>query len=105
VGVVQLDEPIVGTDEAVRLRLKAGGELIGYRTLGDGKTNDAYVVLTNNANTGGTCFGDSGGPTFIGDTTILVGVRSFGVNSTSAGTSGVYHIDTADDRAWSDNSI
>lgn len=88
------------TDQADRLRLKAGGELIGYRTFGGGKTNDAYVVLTSNANTGGTCSGDSGGPTFIEDTTTVVAVTSFGMNTTCAGTSGVYRIDTADDLAW-----
>ncbi|MFC5043128.1 trypsin-like serine protease [Ornithinimicrobium kibberense] len=81
-------------------RLQAGGELIGYRQFGGGKTNDAYVVLTNNANTGGTCFGDSGGPTFIEGTNTVVAVTSFGVNSTCAGTSGVYRIDTADDLSW-----
>jgi hypothetical protein len=84
-------------DQADWLKLKAGGDLIGYRTLGGGKTNDAYVVLTSNANTGGTCSGDSGGPTFIEDTNIVVAVTSFGVNSTCAGTSGVYRIDTRDD--------
>lgn len=87
-------------DQADWLKLKAGGELIGYRQFGGGKTNDAYVVLTNNANTGGTCFGDSGGPTFIEDETTVVAVTSFGVNSTCAGTSGVYRIDTEDDLAW-----
>ena len=87
-------------DQDLWQRLKANGELIGYRTLGGGKTNDAYVVLTNNANTGGTCSGDSGGPTFIDDTNTVVAVTSFGVNATCAGTSGVYRIDTADDLAW-----
>jgi secreted trypsin-like serine protease len=87
-------------DQADWLKLRAGGELIGYRQFGGGKANDAYVVLTNNANTGGTCFGDSGGPTFIEDETTVVAVTSFGVNSTCAGTSGVYRIDTEDDLAW-----
>jgi hypothetical protein len=87
-------------DQADWTKLKAGGELIGYRQFGGGKMQDAYVVLTNNANTGGTCFGDSGGPTFIEDTNTVVAVTSFGVNSTCAGTSGVYRIDTADDLAW-----
>lgn len=87
-------------DQAQWLKLKAGGELIGYRNFGAGKANDAYVVLTNNANTGGTCFGDSGGPTFIEGTTTVVAVTSFGMNSTCAGTSGVYRIDTEDDLEW-----
>ncbi|SOC57778.1 trypsin-like serine protease [Ornithinimicrobium cerasi] len=87
-------------DQGDWLKLRAGGELIGYRTLGGGKTNDAYVVLTSNANTGGTCSGDSGGPTFIEETSTVVAVTSFGVNTTCAGTSGVYRIDTVDDLAW-----
>lgn len=82
------------------LKLKTGGDLIGYRQFGGGKTSDAYVVLTNNSNTGGTCFGDSGGPTFIEDTSTVVAVTSFGANSTCAGTSGVYRLDTMDDLAW-----
>ena len=57
-------------------------------------------MLTNNANTGGTCSGDPGGPTFIEDTTTVVAVTSFGVNTTCTGTDGVYRIDTVDDLAW-----
>jgi hypothetical protein len=100
---LQVSSPSKGlgrTTKADWLRLKAGGDLIGFRQFGGGKTNDAYVVLTNNAKTGGTCFGDSGGPTFIEGTSTVVAVTSFGVNSTCAGTSGVYRIDTADDLAW-----
>jgi secreted trypsin-like serine protease len=62
-----------------------------------GFTGDGSLLLSNNANTGGTCFGDSGGPNFLGDTNVLVGVTSFGLNSTCAGTGGVYRIDRADD--------
>ena len=87
-------------DQAEWLRLKASGELIGYRQFGGGKANDAYVVLTNNAHTGGTCSGDSGGPTFIKGTNVVAAVTSFGVNATCAGTSGVYRIDRADDLAF-----
>ncbi|MFN8371881.1 MAG: hypothetical protein U0694_03250 [Anaerolineae bacterium] len=31
-----------------------------------GFTGDFSLLLSNNANTGGTCFGDSGGPNFLG---------------------------------------
>jgi hypothetical protein len=34
-------------------------------------------MLSANAATGGTCFGDSGGPHFIGDSNVLAGVSSF----------------------------
>lgn len=87
-------------DQGDWLRLKAGGELVGFRQFGAGKDNDAYVVLTSNASTGGTCSGDSGGPTFVEGTTTVVAVTSFGMNTTCAGASGVYRIDTADDLAW-----
>ena len=58
------------------------------------------MVLTNNAHTGGTCSGDSGGPTFVEDGNTVVAVTSFGMNATCAGTGGVYRIDTADDLDW-----
>jgi hypothetical protein len=87
-------------DQADWVRLRAGGELIGYRQFGGGKMQDAYVVLTSNANTGGTCSGDSGGPTFVEGGNTVVAVTSFGMNTTCAGTSGVYRIDTEDDLAW-----
>jgi secreted trypsin-like serine protease len=43
---------------------------------------------------GGTCFGDSGGPIFHGDSLTIAAVTSFGVNSNCAGTSGGYRVDT-----------
>ena len=63
--------------------------------LGAGKGTSAK--FSSNANTGGTCFGDSGGPIFISGTTTLVAVVSFGTSSTCSGTSGAYRIDQADD--------
>ena len=63
---------------------------------------DFAILMTNNAHTGGTCFGDSGGPVFFGgdDSNLLVGVTSYGLNSQCAGTGGVYRIDRADDLDW-----
>ena len=48
----------------------------------------------------GTCFGDSGGPNFIGSSNVIGGVTSFGINGNCAGTGGVYRVDQADDLAW-----
>ena len=62
-----------------------------------GFTGDFSVVLSNNAHTGGTCFGDSGGPNFIGDSNVVGGVTSFGKNGNCAGTGGVFRMD----RSWS----
>ena len=61
------------------------------------------VLLTNNPGkyaTGGTCFGDSGGPTFWGDSNVIVAVTSFGLNANCKGLGGGYRVDTADDQAW-----
>lgn len=74
--------------------------LIGNRQFNAGAGNDAYVVLTNNASTGGTCFGDSGGPTLIAGTDTVAAIISFGMNVNCGGTSGMYRIDTPDDLAF-----
>lgn len=50
--------------------------------------------------TGGTCFGDSGGPQFLAGTNTIVAVTSFGLNGNCAGTGGGYRIDQADDLNW-----
>jgi V8-like Glu-specific endopeptidase len=81
----------------VRVRMVAHPRLIQINT---GFTGDGSLLLSNNANTGGTCFGDSGGPNFIGDSNVVAGVTSFGLNSTCAGTGGVYRVDRADDLEW-----
>ena len=84
-------------ESALRIRMVAYPRLIQINT---GFTGDGSLLLSNNANTGGTCFGDSGGPNFIGDTNVIAGVTSFGLNSTCAGTGGVYRVDRADDLDW-----
>lgn len=49
---------------------------------------------------GGTCFGDSGGPIFHGDSNVIAAVTSYGLNANCAGTGGGYRVDTADDQAF-----
>lgn len=58
------------------------------------------VILSGNAHTGGTCFGDSGGPLFLNDTNIVVAVTSFGINGNCAGIGGGYRVDMPDDLEW-----
>jgi V8-like Glu-specific endopeptidase len=84
-------------ESALRIRMVARPRLIQINT---GFTGDGSLLLSNNANTGGTCFGDSGGPNFIGNSNVVAGVTSFGLNSTCAGTGGVYRVDRADDLNW-----
>lgn len=60
-----------------------------------------YIQLSNNPSTGGTCFGDSGGPTFDTTTSLLVvAVTSFGYSPNCVGVGGAYRIDQADDIAF-----
>ena len=56
--------------------------------------------FSSNANTGGICFGDSGGPIFIAGTTTIVAVTSYVKNVSCAGTTGGYRIDQEDDLAF-----
>lgn len=76
---------------ADRVRHVAYPELIQINS--PGFTGDFSMLLSNNPNTGGTCFGDSGGPNFLTDTNIVAGVTSFGINGNCAGTGGVFRMD------------
>ena len=84
-------------NQADRVRMVAYPKLNQINT---GFTGDGSLVLSNNARTGGTCFGDSGGPNFIGSSNVIAGVTSFGNNDTCAGTGGVYRVDRVDDLEW-----
>lgn len=77
--------------EAERVRMFSKPKLIQINT--PGFTGDFSLLLSNNHATGGTCFGDSGGPNFIGDTLTVAGVTSFGLNGNCAGTGGVFRVD------------
>ena len=85
-------------DVAAKYRMVAYPKLIQINV--PGSTGTQSLILSNNTNTGGTCFGDSGGPNFIADTLVVAGVTSFGKNGTCAGQGGVYRVDRADDLEW-----
>jgi hypothetical protein len=82
---------------AQRVRMFAQPHLL---QINRGIVGDSSLLLSNNANTGGTCFGDSGGPNFFGETNTVAGVTSFGLNGACGGTGGVYRVDKADDLGW-----
>lgn len=84
-------------NESYKIRMVATPRLI---QINGGLVGDFSILLSNNANTGGTCFGDSGGPNFIGSSNVIGGVTSFGMNGNCAGTGGVYRVDRADDLDW-----
>ena len=83
---------------ADRIRMVAYPQLIQINV--PGQVGDFSLLLSNNANTGGTCFGDSGGPNFLNTTNIVAGVTSFGKNGNCAGTGGVFRMDRQEPLDW-----
>jgi V8-like Glu-specific endopeptidase len=82
---------------ALRIRMFATPQLVQINT---GFTGDFSLLLSNNTSTGGTCFGDSGGPNFIGTSFVIGGVTSYALNGSCAGTGGVYRVDRANNLEW-----
>lgn len=99
---VQEIVPNPNEQSALLIRYRATTRLISTRGTA-GIPAGTSVLFTNNPGrpaTGGTCFGDSGGPIFHGDSNVIVAVTSFGINSNCVGNGGGYRIDTADDQAF-----
>ena len=88
--------------EAERVRMFSEPHLLQINT--PGFTRDFSLLLSNNHATGGTCFGDSGGPIFLNvegyGKSIVAGLTSFGINGKCAGTGGVYRLDNQEDINW-----
>lgn len=80
--------------ESEKVRMYAEPHLIQINV--PGFTGDFSLLLSNNHSTGGTCFGDSGGPNFLADSNVVAGVTSFGINGNCAGTGGVFRMDRQD---------
>ena len=86
-------------------RRKADRRLVSFK--GAYGYRDIAVMFSHRGSqtTGGTCFGDSGGPTFdittsrIAEDNIIVAVTSFGLNY-NCNASGSYRIDQPDDLAF-----
>jgi hypothetical protein len=88
-----------------RQSAKADRRLMSWK--GASGYRDIAVMLSHagGAATGGTCFGDSGGPTFdistpeIEEQNIIVAATSFGLDH-NCNASGSYRIDQAEDLAF-----
>jgi hypothetical protein len=98
-GVQRINPAMVQAD---RVRMVAHPKLDQINT---GFTGDFSLLLSNNAATGGTCFGDSGGPNFLGTSNVIAGVTSFGLNGTCGGTGGVFRLDRQNVRDFINNFI
>jgi secreted trypsin-like serine protease len=70
-------------------RLTENSATVGYNYIKHSANN-------GNANTGGSCNGDSGGPIFLADTSIIVGVTSWGIDPNCAGPGFGYRTDIAE---------
>jgi len=85
-------------DQSLKIRMVSYPRLVQINV--PGYTGGFSILLSNNANTGGTCFGDSGGPNFIGTSNVIGGVTSYARNGNCTGTGGVYRVDRADALDW-----
>ena len=96
-------QSVVPTLQADRVRYKGTVKLISVNGTA-GIPAGTSASFTNNPGKGngqgGTCFGDSGGPIFHGNSNVIAAVTSYGLNANCAGTGGGYRVDTADDQAW-----
>jgi secreted trypsin-like serine protease len=84
------DNPNGLQNVSMKIRMVANPHLIQINT---GFTGPQSMILSNNTRTGGTCFGDSGGPNFVGGGMVIAGVTSFGLNGSCGGTGGVFRVD------------
>jgi hypothetical protein len=85
--------------ESYRSRLMVDTWIIGTR----GVTNGIYVQLSSapGRGGGGTCFGDSGGPTLLHGTDTIVAVTSFGMSrNVCGGTEFNFRVDTVAVQKW-----
>ena len=91
---LQRSNPVSFLVEDELIRMNAEPHLI---QINGGIVGSFSLLLSNNASTGGTCFGDSGGPNYLGTTgNVIAGVTSFGLNGTCGGTGGVFRLDRKD---------
>jgi hypothetical protein len=96
-------QSVVPTLRADLVRYRGTVQLIGTRGV-YGIPPGTSASFTSNPGkgngSGGTCFGDSGGPVFHGTSNVIVAVTSFGIDSNCAAAGGAYRVDTADDQAF-----
>ena len=86
--------------ESYRSRLMATTKLVNLRSALTGGFNLQTSAAPAGEGRGGTCFGDSGGPVFYSNTDVIVGVTSFGLNSTCTGVDFAYRTDQAAVISW-----
>jgi Trypsin len=97
-----LNKELPHADFGGDVRFQGSAQLVTLKGLfGTPYGTDARFTNDNGANhQGGTCFGDSGGPTLYDGTNVVVAVTSFGLSPNCTGTDDEYRIDQPDDLAF-----
>ena len=92
-NTISLRERLMGTTFIINTRNQntAGYNLQLASNFGDGRV--------------GTCFGDSGGPIFAGDTNEVLAVNSWVKNWSCGGQGFPYRVDTAEVQAWMESVL
>ena len=80
-------------------RRKAQQRLVNLKGVGGAGGGISAKFSSNKGKntTGGTCFGDSGGPIFLEPSNTIVAVTSYGISPTCSDGTGGYRVDQADD--------
>jgi V8-like Glu-specific endopeptidase len=83
------------------VRYKATSMLVNLRSA----LTDGYNLHTSNnpgkgQGTGGSCFGDSGGPVFFDDTSVIAAIVSFGLNNNCKGADFGYRMDIPESQTF-----
>ncbi len=89
-----------------RSRLMAETKLVNLNSANAGGFNIQLSSAPANGR-GGTCFGDSGGPVFLGgfESDLIVGVNSFVLNNNCAGVGFGYRVDSVEVQEWIESIV
>ena len=81
-----------------KVRLFAPSQLVSGKFVHSGEY--MRIALNPGGGTGGTCFGDSGGPDLLGDTNTVIGVNSYVTNYNCAGVGYSSRVDIPEVLEW-----
>src|SRR5512142_3047833 len=81
-----------------RIRMYAPSELVSGKFVNSAEY--LRLALNPGGGSGGTCFGDSGGPDLLGGSNTVLGVNSYVTNSNCSGVGYSARVDVPETLAW-----